>query len=234
MENSIEIIPNFHQIRIGRANTYLITEKELTLIDCGYIGSTIRIANSIRNLRRSIEEVTLIILTHNHFDHISGLAELQKITRAKVAAHKADIISINNQSSYPWFMRRLLHMPPFSALKPLFLTDSSRVDIQLMGSEILSPLGGLKVIHTPGHTPGSISLYSFEKKLLIVGDALRKRRQNPYMQYNIVSNDIKQALNSVKQISQLDFDIICFGHGRPIAGNASAKVRDLLQKYELS
>ncbi len=227
----MEIIPQVYQITSRYTNIILIAEEELTLIDTGVRGSFSKIIKFIRSLGHSIEEITLIILTHNHLDHIGGLAELRKFTTAKVAIHKADISDdINSQSSYPGVMRKLLHIPSLSPLRPFVCVNSNEVDIQLEGGETLSPLGGLKVIHTPGHTPGSISLFSPQRKLLIVGDALRTWHDTIRLPPKLVSADLTQAIDSVKHLAQLDFDIICFGHGKPLTKDASAKVGDLIKK----
>ena len=226
----MEIIPHVYQITTRGVNEILIAEEELTLVDTGFRGSSAKIISLIHSLRRSVEEITLIILTHNHLDHAGGLAELRRLTSAKVAVHKADISALNDELLYPKIIRNLLHIPPFSMLRPLAYAEPSEVEIQLEGGEVLSPLGGLKVIHTPGHTPGSISLFSVKEKLLIVGDALNNRHKNIRLPPKMVSTDLTQAVDSVKRIAQLDFDVLCFGHGRPLTKDASAKVQDLIRK----
>ncbi len=103
-------------------------------------------------------------------------------------------------------------------------------DIPLAGGEVLEPLGGLEVVHTPGHTPGSISLYSPREKLLIIGDALGKRRRGLRLPPKMASTDLTQAMDSVRRIARLDFDILCFGHGRPLSGDVHSKVQDLVER----
>ena len=104
------------------------------------------------------------------------------------------------------------------------------VDIQLEDGKVLEPLGGLKVVHTPGHTPGSISLYSPKNKLLIVGDALVKSHNAPQLPHKMVSTNFAEAMNSIRKMAQLDFDILCFGHGRPLIGDARTKLTELVEK----
>lgn len=228
----MEIVPHVYQLSIGAANIILIAEEELTLIDTGLPGSSARIIDSIHRLGRSVEEISLIILTHNHFDHAGGLADLRKLTKAKVAAHKADINDTEGQLPYPGLIRRLLRIPPFSALRSVFLLNPSEVDIQLAGGEVLKPLGGLEVVHTPGHTPGSISLFSPQNKLLIVGDALNGRRGTLRLPPKMASTDLTQAIGSVKRIARLDVDVLCFGHGRPLTGDVHAKMQELIGKIK--
>jgi len=229
----VEIIPNVYQITTRGVNIILIAERELTLVDTGFRGSSSKIISFIHSLGRSVDEVTLIILTHNHLDHVGGLAELKRLTRAKVAAHKADLSDLNSQLLYPRIVRKLLRIPLLSALRPLVYAEPSEVDIQLEGGEVLSPLGGLKVIHTPGHTPGSISLLSLKRKLLIVGDALNNRYKTIRLPPKLVSTDLSQAIDSVKRIAQLDFSVLCFGHGKSLTKDASAQVQDLIKKHGL-
>lgn len=227
----MEIIPRVYQITRRGVNIILIVEEKLTLVDTGYCGSSPKIVSFIHSLGRSVKEISLIIITHNHLDHVGGLPELRKLTPAKVAAHKADISE--GEVPYPRVVQKLLHIPLLSIFRPLVHAKLSEIDIQLEGGETLSPLGGLKVIPTPGHTPGSISLFSPQEKLLIVGDALNNRYKNIRLPPKFVSTDPPQAIDSIKRIAQLDFDILCFGHGKPLTKDASAKVQDLIKKQGL-
>ncbi len=227
---SLEIALNVYQLSIRAVNIILIAEQELTLIDTGLRGSSTEIIDFVHRLGRSVEEISLIIITHNHFDHIGGLVELRKLTKAKVAIHQAAIIDADGNPPYPSGIRRLLRVPLFSLLRGRFMLSSGDVDIQLEDGKVLEPLGGLKVIHTPGHTPGSISLYSPKYKLLIVGDALVKSHNAPQLPHKMVSTNIAEAMNSVKKMAQLDFDILCFGHGRPLTGCVRTKLTALIEK----
>ncbi|MBI4304656.1 MAG: MBL fold metallo-hydrolase [Chloroflexi bacterium] len=218
-----EIVPNVHQISFRNVNITIIAEKELTIIDTGYRGYSSLIADFIRSLGRSLAETSLIIISHNYLDHSGGLAELRKLTRAKVAVHKADITVGGAQ---PPGKRGSLAVAFRSAL----YVKSIEVDIQLEGGEVLAPLGGLEVIHTPGHTPGSISLYSRKYKLLFVADALRRLERSVGLPSRLASSDWKQALESIKRLALLDFDILCFGHGPPLSRGAHARLLRLAEK----
>ncbi len=226
----VEIIPHVYQLTVRGVNIILIAEEQLTLVDSGFRGSSSQIISFIHSLGRSAEEISLIILTHNHLDHMGGVAELKRFTPAKVAAHKTDISNTENQLPYPGVIRKLLGILPLPALRSPIAVKLDEVDIQLEGSEVLKPLGGLRVTHTPGHTPGSISLFSPQKKLLIVGDAINNRHKTLRLPPKMVSTDLSQAVDSVKGLAQLDFDILCFGHGRPLTINAHTRVQEFIEK----
>jgi len=208
IQSTSKIVPNVYQLAKRGTNTILIVEEKLSLIDTGYRSSSPQIIDFIHHLGRSPKELTLIIITHNHIDHVGGLDKLKQLTPAKVAVHKADIGKRGNRPS----------------AKP------EDVDIVLEGGEILNPLGGLEIIHTPGHTPGCISLFSPGNKLLFVGDALRKRRKTVIAPSKMISADMIQAMESIKKIVQLDFNSLCFGHGLPMVDNARARVQDLINR----
>ncbi len=231
-KRTLEIIPDVYQIANRGANIILIVEEELTLVDTGFLGSSAQVTDFIHSLGRSVAEISLIIITHNHFDHAGGLTELSKLTRAKVAVHQADIGDSEAHLPFAGVIRRLLRVPPFSALRSAFSIRASEVDILLEGGEVLKPLGDLMVVHTPGHTPGSISLFSSRNRLLIGGDALSKRRQSPRLPHRLASTDYSRAMDSVKEIGRLDFDILCFGHGRPLTGDVRSQMRGLIEKIK--
>ncbi len=230
--NNIQLFPDVYQFSIGAANIILIVEEELTLIDTGLPGSANRIIKYIDNLGRSVEEISLIIITHNHIDHAGGLAELRKATGAQVAAHKDDLNDTENQVAYPGFIRRLLRIPSISSLHSNFVLQPADVNIHLEGGEVLKPLGSLEVIHTPGHTMGSISLYSTKYKLLIVGDAMTRKGKNPWLPHKSVSSDFQKSMESIEKLAGLDISTLCVGHSRPLTGDVSIKMQRLLREIE--
>ncbi|MFC2056950.1 MBL fold metallo-hydrolase [Chloroflexota bacterium] len=229
IQSTSEIIPNVYQLIARGTNVILIVEKELTLIDTGIRGNSPQLVDFIRHLGRSPEEISLIILTHNHIDHMGGLAELKQLTSAKVAIHKADIGKRENlPSAYSRYRLPLNQLS--STLLSAFSVKFSDIDIQLEDGDVLKPLGGLEIIHTPGHTQGSISLFSRQNKLLIVGDALRKHRKTIHLPPKMAGSNPTQALASVKRIAQLDFGILCFGHGLPLSDDVHTKLQDLIER----
>lgn len=225
----MEIAPNVYQIQTWGTNITLIAEETLTLIDTGPRGSLPKITKFISTLGYSIKDISLIIITHNHTDHTGTLPELKKLTKAKVALHKADAVLNGNELPYPRPVQKLFTTRPFSYLQSLLVVRSDLVDLLLEGGEELSPLGGLKVLHTPGHTRGSICLFSPKRKLLIAGDTLHNRHHKLSFAAKTASMDWRQARESAKKLALLEFDVLCFGHGNAITEAASVKLKELLK-----
>jgi glyoxylase-like metal-dependent hydrolase (beta-lactamase superfamily II) len=82
----------------------------------------------------------------------------------------------------------------------------------LQGGEVLPILGGLEVVHTPGHTPGSICLYARAHRLLIVGDVLQVIRGRISLPSHLFTEDMPAARRSIARLAELDVDTICFAH----------------------
>ncbi len=229
-ENIFEPLPGVYQITYHAVNVLIFAEREMTLIDAGFRAGVPRIMDFIAGIGRKPEELRLIILTHNHVDHISGLRELVKRTGAKVACHRADIYELEGHMPYPHAVDRALEFRPLSPLRPRLSVRASEVAVRLEGGEVLPILGGLQVIHVPGHTPGSVCLYSKDRRLLIVGDALVRRNLAIYFPHGSVSTDRALAMQSAQKLAGVDFDTICFGHGPPLTHDAPALLKACLNR----
>jgi len=88
-------------------------------------------------------------------------------------------------------------------------------------------LGAWSVVHAPGHTAGSICFYHAVRGILIVGDAIRYRRDKLAPPPRVLAPYAAAAVESVARIAGLDFEVCCFGHGPPLVTDARARVRAL-------
>ena len=220
----VEIAPQVFELRTRGANAFLLVDEELTLIDAGLWGTATLLADFLPRISRSPHEVTRILLTHQHWDHTGGLVRLKKLTNAQVAIHKAD----RDFLAAP-FSPSLLSHPTLSNLnKKIFNPPTEAFDTLLEGGEVLPLMGGLEVIHTPGHTPGSICFYSRQRSLLIVGDALHHRWGRLNLPAKVYTVNPAQAEESVKKLARLAFQVLCFGHGRAITQEAQESVAGLI------
>jgi len=215
----VYLLSSFLGIGAWGANVYLLVDDDLTLVDTGFSGRADLILEQIEELGYSPSDVKRIIITHHHADHTGGLAALKRATQAEVIAHPADAPYIDGTLPQPgpvrpqWLSKLLAHFSWLLATEPVV------VDTLVNDGDELPILGGIKILHTPGHTPGSICLYLQSKDLLIAGDLLAHRfgLRLPSKSFTV---DIAQEIQSVKRVASLEFDIICFGHGLPIMRNA--------------
>ena len=180
-----EITPRVYQLSgpwdvwVWGANVFLLVDDTLTLVD---------IAN--------------IIITHHHADHVGSLAALKKATQTRVMAHPADVPYIDGQLPQPGPARLGWLGKTLAPLHRIWATTPTEVDIQVNEGDELPILGGIKVFHTLGHTPGSISLLLHKERLLIAGDVLahRFRLRLPSKAFTI---DIAQKNRLDKKVGQL-------------------------------
>jgi glyoxylase-like metal-dependent hydrolase (beta-lactamase superfamily II) len=216
---------------IWGANVFLLVGNTLTLVDTGFRGRSVHILKEVTRLGYSPVDISSIIITHHHADHVGSLAALKEITQAKVFAHPADAPYIEGRLPQPgpagpgWFSNVA------APLKGLWATVPVAVDTLLGDGDQLPILGGIKILHTPGHTPGSISLFLEKEGLFIVGDVLSNTfgLGLPSKAFTI---DLAQEINSIKKLVDFDFNMICFGHGLPIRREARHAVIDFASGIE--
>ncbi len=226
-----EVIPGVHHLPVLGTGTYLLCEDTVALVDAGWKWTGGRVLKHLRRLGRSPEEISYIFSTHMHLDHIGGMSHLKDRSSGRVAAHEVEVPFLQregrkgppNPSTNPTVGRLL--SPLFSMLKP----PKVEVDILLNQGSRLSVLGGMEVIHTPGHTPGSISLYFPSQGLLIAGDAMEGKKGKLSLPNPWFSADMEQAKASVYRLAQLDFDVLCLSHFPPIRKNGSRLLRQFAE-----
>jgi hydroxyacylglutathione hydrolase len=217
----MEILSDVHWIDGITANTYLVLGNQTTLIDTGTPGKQENILRYLQTvLKGKPEDIKTIVLTHHHVDHTGSLYELKKITNANIAAYNddLDIISGKKSSSDPIYMRFATRMmATFTSYKFL------KPDIGLQENDMVD---NYRIIHTPGHTPGSIALYNSDNGVIFVGDTLSYDGKKVSGPPSFLINDHDALKKSVKIISDLDPRIMLSGHGKPLIENTSEMIRD--------
>jgi glyoxylase-like metal-dependent hydrolase (beta-lactamase superfamily II) len=210
----MEIIPNVHHIPDVVANPFLIIDPDgLTLIDAGMPNAKKKIMAFLNSLGASPHDLKHIILTHSDLDHVRGLAALQKISGARMYASQieADAIAIGKPSR----LVRVRSLPLrilFALLQLFFKAAPVNVDEILKDGQTLPVLGGLRVLETPGHTPGHISLYSPSTGVLFCGDSMVS--ENGLQPSRPAATwDAAKAAESIRKQSALGARIVCAGHG---------------------
>ena len=202
------------------ANVYLIeSDVGLILVDTGLRGNTWKVLRTIRQLGYQPGDLSMIVLTHAHLDHFGSAAALKDRTGAQVAGHSADVkyfeqggigampgtVSGNIHVSRA-VKRKVLGAPPVKIDQPLEDGDQ---------------IGEWDIIHTPGHTPGTISLHSKKRSVLITGGwAIPGKSQSDSSQYKNplvghISSDPGLLPESRARLSALSFDTLLCSHFPP-------------------
>jgi glyoxylase-like metal-dependent hydrolase (beta-lactamase superfamily II) len=191
-------------IDLTRVTAHLLVEPEVSLIDCGRAGATARISRALATEGRSISELARVVCTHGHPDHAGSARELASLG-VPVLIHPADATAL--RLTWRDAIRRPTRGRLFAAMTPEL---SAFVPIE--DGEVLPMLGGLRVIHTPGHTPGSVCLFGARDRVLFVGDALQRRRGRVGFASRLYSDDAATARHSVKRLATLDVMTLVFSH----------------------
>jgi glyoxylase-like metal-dependent hydrolase (beta-lactamase superfamily II) len=175
--------------------SYLIYGDEICLIDSGVASSDSVIFDYIRKSDRNPEEISLMILTHAHPDHIGSAKAIKEATNCTVAAHEYE---------KPWIedvdlQFQVRPIPGFHSL----VGGSVQTDLLLREGETID-LGNLslEVFHTPGHSKGSISLFCKESGVLFSGDAIPQWNELPI--YDDVTVLVK-SINKLRSINGIKF-----------------------------
>ena len=215
----MKIVDGIHQVDGVNCNVYLVEDADkLILIDTGLPRSDKKIVKYIESLVRKPTDVSTIVLTHFHIDHVGSAKKMKELTNAQVAVHEADADFVAGKKSPPKPTNLM-----FAALSSVFKAAPVEPELLLKDGD---KVGRLIVIHTPGHSEGSISLLDVERKVMFVGDALR------FVDGKIVTSpaqftlDVDKAKESIGKISSFEFDVMLGGHGEPLRGNGSQKMKD--------
>jgi len=220
----LEIVPRVHAVRAIGSKAHLIVEDEITLIDAGHRGSGRMVRRYLERIGRSERDITRIVCTHGHPDHIGGVAEIAAASGATIHMHPADAERLRIR-----FRDVLADRKPGLILA--FLTRPIQDPRPLLHGDVLPVLGGLHVVHTPGHTPGSICLYAPARRLLFSGDVLQVRNGRLAPPHQVFSDDLVEARRSVGRLAELDVETICFAHYPALREGARAQLRDLVEVW---
>jgi glyoxylase-like metal-dependent hydrolase (beta-lactamase superfamily II) len=210
-------------LKVGRS--YLIDDGgALALIDTSSPIATARILDAITAIGRRPEDLKTIVATHYHYDHTGNVATLVERTGARFVAHESDAPYIDGRK--PW---GTVSVGPFEMTTPESRYYTLALDAELRTGDVLPIAGGLEVLHTPGHTPGSISLYGRARGVLFTGDAIGNYFGLQLMPF--AAHDVEEAKRSVRKLAALEYEIALPGHGHPIVSRASEKIAEWSKRW---
>jgi len=158
--------------------TVVLGKHKIGLVDTGFEGTPVNyIFPFLRELGRRPEEINFVVNTHRDGDHVGGNRAIKKKTKAKIAIHEFDAEIVET------------------------------VDFKLKDEDVVE-LGEreFKVIHTPGHTPGSICLYDQKNYTLVTGDSVCGERSE------LIRMDKKIYISSLKKLLNLKIKVLIMAH----------------------
>ena len=233
---AIQLAPNVWRIpTVGRSliNSFAFVEPDggVTVVDCGESRASPRIVAGLAAIGKSPADVTHILLTHVHSDHAGGASALVQATGADVAVH-ADEAELAEAGRTPTmnpatFGGRLLNRLASGRFEPVAVAR------RLVDGDVLDVGGGLRIVHTPGHSPGHVSLLHEPTRVLITGDALFNVLGVRWP-LRIFCGDFALTQRTAHVLGELEYDVAAFTHGPEITDGARERVRRFLSRERVT
>jgi len=209
------------------AQAYLYESAEgLAVVDPGYTGSFRAVLRFLTERRLNPKDLEWVILTHHHVDHAGTAFALCQATGARLAVHRDDApyLRAGRPRERMTFWGMADWLPP--ALVGYVLTCAGGELRLLEHGEIIA---GLTVVHGPGHTPGSIGLWSAAESALFTGDILNNERGVRMPPWS-VNHSHKKARLAPHRLSGLRYERAFFGHGPAIVEGADRRIDAFLRR----
>ncbi len=194
------------------SNIYVVLGKHPTIIDTG---TGLQSGYVLERIQKYIplEQITQIILTHEHYDHVGGTLDIfrkAKHNGCQIIAHKNGVARLKSGTSS---FAELLggSMPSIS------------VDTSVTGGEtIIIGDDTVEVLYTPGHSIGSLCLYNHSKKILISGDTVFAH--GDFGRYDLPGGNLEQLISSITTLNSLEVAQLYPGHGPIIERDAKEHI----------
>ena len=239
----MEVATGIHKFDSGPFNWYLIEENErLTLVDAGFSGHYNVYKKGLESLGKTSKDIEAIILTHSHADHIGFAEKVRKETGVPVFVHKKDAKMACKPLQLPWFgllsnawRVYTAKMLGVAIINGVFSFPHLTKVETVVDGQILDVPGRPKILHTPGHTDGEISLLLESRNVIITGDTIVTRNLltgevgQPQIVNPILTNNYKQAIRSLDLLKEIGDVTILSGHGIAWIGNMKDAVNIALE-----
>lgn len=245
----IDILPDLYQYTIQIVNIVLYGEpqmKDFVLIDAGMPKSADEIISVVEERYGSKSRPKAIILTHGHFDHIGGIVELIEMWDVPVYAHRLEISFLSGKQNYPE-PDPTVNNGLVAKMSPIFPNEAINLggNLKVLPSDGSVPfMAGFQWIHTPGHSPGHISLFRERDKVLIAGDAFVTVKQESL--YKVITQtkeisgppqyfttDWLAARASIEKLAILKPSVAITGHGLPMKGDElTSNLKKLVDDFD--
>lgn len=219
-----KIAADTYELGLGPVNIWLVEGPAgLTLIDTCYPGKEKVILAALTQLGKPAADIHDILLTHCHPDHAGSLAAL-KAAGASAWAHTLDAQVVTGKRGLrlgqksPGLVNTILYSIVIRSTPAAY--PPAAVEHEIAGDALLSA-GGIRAIHTPGHSAGHLA-YLTPGGALLIGDAC----SNMFgLDYSIIYEDIAEGRRSLAKLARENPAAIGFSHGRVLRGEAVRKFK---------
>jgi hydroxyacylglutathione hydrolase len=194
----------WNSMSANNCNTYFIDGEKRILVDPGHYHLFDHVRDELSGLSLSPENIEMVIITHGHPDHMEGVKIFQE-TDALIAVSSEEMQFIKTVAPH---YGKILGIPDF---EPGILLQEGDLKIGNLSFE---------VIHTPGHSPGSVCLYWPDRKTLFTGDVVFDQGIG---RTDLPGGDGEKLKESIRKISRLDVDYLLTGHGDIVTGKEAVK-----------
>jgi glyoxylase-like metal-dependent hydrolase (beta-lactamase superfamily II) len=190
----------------NNCNTYLIDGPVRVLIDPGHSNLFDHVQEGLMELKLGLEDIELIICTHGHPDHIEAVQLFTQLP-TRITLHEQEWQFLKSMDRY---ITAALGVNLDSMKPDFFLTEG---DLAVHGLDF-------KIYHTPGHSPGSVSIYWPEQKALFAGDLIFKEGLG---RTDLPGGDGALLKESIKRLEELEIEWLLPGHGDIVNGAQEVK-----------
>lgn len=242
-----QIADGVHRVADGPVNWYAITEGDgLAIVDAGWPRSLTAITAALGDLGRSLADLDAILLTHGHPDHVGAAEGLRQASGAPVMAARDEVERVRGQASgsSPFRLVPGLTTQLWRPAAARFVGEATMRGFLMPkwveevrpfeADETLDAPGSPRVVATPGHTPGHVSLHFEGSGVLISGDAIATRdpvtgAEGPRLLHDVLNEDPSRTRASLEAIAATPAEVLLPGHGEPWRGSmadAAARAHD--------
>jgi hydroxyacylglutathione hydrolase len=207
----MEIIENIHaflwqSMTVNNCNAYLINGRNPILIDPGHVSLFAHVEKGLEALGMTVDDISLVICTHAHPDHLEGVQRFNRQS-TQIAFHESAWKLIKQMGRFAGLQDRI----DLDAYAPDFFLREGALDVN--GTE-------LSIMHTPGHSPGSITLYLPVNRSLFTGDLIFHEGVG---RTDLPGGDGAQLKASIQRLTGLDVETLLPGHGEIVFGSEAVK-----------